>query len=243
MIRGLARIETRRRSRLCNALHGFYARTGPICWICARAGFGDIDADPKNTDIAIATGKDRAMRLTIEIVAAALLMFCISATSAAFAAGKAGKSADGLELLLQRREISIPRRALRRDPQAVRRKILCELLRRQDAVGDVRRAPSLPLSSSRPSAQLRTGAGTHNHRLQSRWDRSLQSGLSSSISRVFQSRCRFFNCFSRAMASRGDANVSTWTRRCTPYFLTNSEPPRPLRCCSSRARRSLVTPM
>jgi hypothetical protein len=36
------------------------------------------------------------MRLTIEILAAALLLFCISATSAAFAAGKAGRSADGL---------------------------------------------------------------------------------------------------------------------------------------------------
>ena len=36
------------------------------------------------------------MRLTIEIAAAALLVICISATSAAFAAGKAGKSADGL---------------------------------------------------------------------------------------------------------------------------------------------------
>ena len=36
------------------------------------------------------------MRLTIEIAAAALLIVCISATSAAFAAGKAGKSADGL---------------------------------------------------------------------------------------------------------------------------------------------------
>jgi hypothetical protein len=35
------------------------------------------------------------MRLTIEIIAAAILVFCISATSAAFAAGK-GKSADGL---------------------------------------------------------------------------------------------------------------------------------------------------
>jgi hypothetical protein len=34
------------------------------------------------------------MRLTIEIAAAALLLFCISATSAAFAAGKV--SADGL---------------------------------------------------------------------------------------------------------------------------------------------------
>ena len=37
------------------------------------------------------------MRLTIEIVAAALLVFCITATSAAFAAGgKPGGSADGL---------------------------------------------------------------------------------------------------------------------------------------------------
>jgi hypothetical protein len=36
------------------------------------------------------------MRLTIEIVAAALLVVCISATSAAFAAGKSGGSADGL---------------------------------------------------------------------------------------------------------------------------------------------------
>ncbi len=36
------------------------------------------------------------MKLMIEIAAAALLVVCISATSAAFAAGKAGKSADGL---------------------------------------------------------------------------------------------------------------------------------------------------
>ena len=36
------------------------------------------------------------MRLTIEILAAALLVFCISATSAAFAAGKTGKAAYGL---------------------------------------------------------------------------------------------------------------------------------------------------
>jgi hypothetical protein len=37
------------------------------------------------------------MRLIIEVAAAALLVVCISATSAAFAAGgKAGRSADGL---------------------------------------------------------------------------------------------------------------------------------------------------
>ena len=36
------------------------------------------------------------MKLIIEIAAAALIVVCISASSAAFAAGKAGKSADGL---------------------------------------------------------------------------------------------------------------------------------------------------
>ncbi|MFB9262751.1 hypothetical protein ACFFWD_06125 [Bradyrhizobium erythrophlei] len=36
------------------------------------------------------------MRLLIEIAAAALLMICITATSAAFAAGTSGRSADGL---------------------------------------------------------------------------------------------------------------------------------------------------
>ena len=36
------------------------------------------------------------MRLMIEIIAAALLVFCITATSAAFAAGKTGRSADSL---------------------------------------------------------------------------------------------------------------------------------------------------
>jgi len=35
-------------------------------------------------------------RLTIEIAAAALLVVCIGATSAAFAADKTGRSADGL---------------------------------------------------------------------------------------------------------------------------------------------------
>jgi hypothetical protein len=47
-------------------------------------------------DAAIILWGDRAMRLAIEIAAAALLLFCITATSAAFAAGKPGKSADGL---------------------------------------------------------------------------------------------------------------------------------------------------
>jgi hypothetical protein len=36
------------------------------------------------------------MRLTIGIAAAALLVFCIGATGAANAAGKAGRSVDGL---------------------------------------------------------------------------------------------------------------------------------------------------
>jgi hypothetical protein len=41
-------------------------------------------------------GKVRAMRLTIEIIAAIVLLFCLTATGAAFAAGKAARSADGL---------------------------------------------------------------------------------------------------------------------------------------------------
>lgn len=36
------------------------------------------------------------MRLLIEIAAAALLVVCVTASSAAFAAGKPGRSADGL---------------------------------------------------------------------------------------------------------------------------------------------------
>jgi len=36
------------------------------------------------------------MRLIIEIIAAALLVICITASSAAFAAGQEGRSADGL---------------------------------------------------------------------------------------------------------------------------------------------------
>ena len=36
------------------------------------------------------------MRLAIEIIAAALLVCCITATSAAFAAGEMGRSSDGL---------------------------------------------------------------------------------------------------------------------------------------------------
>ena len=36
------------------------------------------------------------MRLLIEIAAAALIVICVSVSSAAFAAGKAGRGADGL---------------------------------------------------------------------------------------------------------------------------------------------------
>jgi len=45
-------------------------------------------------DTAIIQG--RAMKLTLEIAAATLLVICISVSSAAFAAGKTGRSADGL---------------------------------------------------------------------------------------------------------------------------------------------------
>ena len=59
------------------------------------------------------------MRLTIEIAVATLLVFCISATSAAFAAGgNAGRSADGLSC-----SFSVPANA----PPAAR----CAAIRRQ----------------------------------------------------------------------------------------------------------------
>ena len=58
------------------------------------------------------------MRLIIEIVAAAVFMFCISATSAAYAAGKTGRSADGLSC-----SFSVPQNA---SPAA-----RCEAIRRQ----------------------------------------------------------------------------------------------------------------
>jgi hypothetical protein len=40
--------------------------------------------------------KVRAMRLTIEIIAAIVLLFCLTATGAAFAAGMPARSAEGL---------------------------------------------------------------------------------------------------------------------------------------------------
>ena len=41
-------------------------------------------------------GENHAMRLMIEIIAAALMVVCVTASSAAFAAGKMGRTADGL---------------------------------------------------------------------------------------------------------------------------------------------------
>ena len=101
------------------------------------------------------------MRLTIEIAAAALLVFCISATSAAFAAGKAGRSADGLSCAFSVREKRLARRALRRDPPAMRRKILRQLLRRQDAVGDVSGKPLRTASAALPIAVGRFHRAPH----------------------------------------------------------------------------------
>ena len=46
------------------------------------------------------------MRLVIEIATAALLVICITASSAAFAAGKSGRSADGLSCA-----VSLPQNA------------------------------------------------------------------------------------------------------------------------------------
>jgi len=77
------------------------------------------------------------MRLTIEIVAAALLVVCISATSAAFAAGKAARSADGVSCSFSVAQGASPA-SLCGDQAAVPRKVLRQLLRRQAVVGDVK---------------------------------------------------------------------------------------------------------
>ena len=47
------------------------------------------------------------MRMIVEIIAALLLIVCVTATSAAFAAGKMGRTADGLGC-----NISLPQNAL-----------------------------------------------------------------------------------------------------------------------------------
>src|SRR5260370_40630967 len=67
----------------------------------AWRGFGGMVRPERKQSLEVIafsrrSGRDRAMRLLIEIAAATLLVFCITATSAAFAAGKAGRSADGL---------------------------------------------------------------------------------------------------------------------------------------------------
>ncbi|OAF12673.1 hypothetical protein AYJ54_46345 [Bradyrhizobium centrolobii] len=48
------------------------------------------------------------MRLLIEIAAAALLVVCITASSAAFAAGKSGRSADGLTCAVSLQQTATP---------------------------------------------------------------------------------------------------------------------------------------
>jgi hypothetical protein len=55
-----------------------------------------MKAAPKSEQWREKSGKERAMRLAIEIAATALLVVCISASSAAYAAGKTARSADGL---------------------------------------------------------------------------------------------------------------------------------------------------
>ena len=79
-------------------------------------------------------------RLAIEIIAALLLVICVTATSAAFASGKIGRTADGLGCNISIPQKRLANRTLRRDPAAVRRNVLRQLLRREDAVGGELRA-------------------------------------------------------------------------------------------------------
>jgi hypothetical protein len=77
---------------LCNACMAFLQRRRLLPSLLGVLG----DMVMVGNRCGLIFGKDFAMRLMIEIVAAVVLVFCISATSAAFAAGKMGRSADGL---------------------------------------------------------------------------------------------------------------------------------------------------
>src|SRR4051812_21350624 len=75
---------------------------------------------------------------------------------------------------------------------------------------DCKRAPQKLLSSPRRRGPIDTAAAHWSSGV-----RSLQSGLFSSISRIFQSRFHFFICFSRVIAETGSSNTSTYTSRKT----------------------------
>ncbi len=90
------------------------------------------------------------MRLLIEIAAATLLVVCITATSAAQAADRIGRSADGLSCGFSVPQNATAGRALRRHQAAMRRQILRECLRRQTAVGcEQIAAPSVAAAARR----------------------------------------------------------------------------------------------
>ena len=156
------------------------------------------------------------MRLTIEIAAAALLLFCISASSAAFAAGKTGRSADGLSCSFSVPANASPAARCAAITRQCGGKFYANYCGGQDAVGDVR-------SELHSLRVVPAKAGTHNQPLVkaggqiapveiSVFDRFLHLPIAVPILQLLLARDRV----------HGDANVSTWTRRCTPYFLTNS---------------------
>src|SRR6266436_4691429 len=74
-------------------MHDFYANPGPDPGPDRRYRFLVLYSSKA---MSRNFGEVRAMRLTIEIIAAVALLFCLTATSAAFAAGKPARSADGL---------------------------------------------------------------------------------------------------------------------------------------------------
>jgi hypothetical protein len=78
------------------------------------------------------------MRLTIEIIAAALFGLHQRHQRGLRCRRQGGSQRRRPQLRVQRREKCFARGALRGDPPPMRRKILRQLLRRQDAVGDVR---------------------------------------------------------------------------------------------------------
>ena len=130
--------DNRNRRGYCCALRWYVFMQGPGRFRRPRVlGFGARIGTGKPRDRG-SLGRNRAMRLTIEIAAAALLVVLHQRHQRRLCRRQGRPQRRRLELLVQRPRQRLARRPLRLDQAAMRRKILRQLLRRQDAVGDVR---------------------------------------------------------------------------------------------------------
>ncbi len=198
--------------------------------------------------------EEAPMRLLIEIAAAALLVVCITASSAAFAAGKIRPQCRRPQLRLHCSAECISRRPLRRHQAPMRRQVLCERVRRQaDVGGELRGGDREGMPGCRCRACSRhivvlAKAQDPLPRLsrgRARPDRS-SPDFPARSSLIFQSRLpEPFSCLLARDRFRGEAQ---WLRheraRKILYLLTNFEPRDLNDAITSRSRGGrCVTPI